>query len=82
MKGLEPPRPETLDPKSNAATNYATCAYGYVIHQMELDVYLTAKLDISILFSKLKLSDHTIFFYNTLKHNLKKLIVISLQCQP
>ena len=26
MKGLEPPRPETLDPKSNAATNYATCA--------------------------------------------------------
>ena len=28
MKGLEPPRPETLDPKSNAATNYATCA-GY-----------------------------------------------------
>ncbi len=27
MKGLEPPRPETLDPKSNAATNYATCAF-------------------------------------------------------
>ena len=26
MKGLEPIRPETLDPKSNAATNYATCA--------------------------------------------------------
>ena len=26
MKGLEPPRPKTLDPKSNAATNYATCA--------------------------------------------------------
>ena len=26
MKGLEPPRPETLDPKSNAATNYAICA--------------------------------------------------------
>lgn len=26
MKGLEPPRPESLDPKSNAATNYATCA--------------------------------------------------------
>ncbi len=62
MKGLEPPRPETLDPKSNAATNYATCAYGYVIHQIELDAYLAAKLDISILFSKLKLSDHTIFF--------------------
>ncbi len=30
MKGLEPPRPETLDPKSNAATNYATCA-GFVL---------------------------------------------------
>ncbi len=28
MKGLEPPRPESLDPKSNAATNYATCALG------------------------------------------------------
>lgn len=27
MKGLEPPRPKTLDPKSNAATNYATCAF-------------------------------------------------------
>lgn len=27
MKGLEPPRPETLDPKSNAATNYATRAF-------------------------------------------------------
>ena len=26
MKGLEPPRRMTLDPKSNAATNYATCA--------------------------------------------------------
>ena len=26
MKGLEPPRPETSDPKSDAATNYATCA--------------------------------------------------------
>lgn len=26
MKGLEPPRLTTLDPKSNAATNYATCA--------------------------------------------------------
>lgn len=24
--GLEPPRPKTLDPKSNAATNYATGA--------------------------------------------------------
>ncbi len=31
MKGLEPPRPETLDPKSNAATNYATCAWGKVV---------------------------------------------------
>ena len=26
MKGLEPLRPRTLDPKSNAATNYATRA--------------------------------------------------------
>ena len=25
-KGLEPPRRKTLDPKSSAATNYATCA--------------------------------------------------------
>ncbi len=25
-KGLEPPRLTTLDPKSSAATNYATCA--------------------------------------------------------
>lgn len=27
MKGLEPPRRETPDPKSGAATNYATSAY-------------------------------------------------------
>ena len=27
MKGLEPPRLSTLDPKSSAATNYATFAY-------------------------------------------------------
>ena len=27
-KGLEPPRRQTLDPKSSAATNYATCALG------------------------------------------------------
>ena len=26
-KGLEPPRRQTLDPKSSAATNYATCAF-------------------------------------------------------
>ena len=26
MKGLEPIRHSSLDPKSNAATNYATCA--------------------------------------------------------
>ena len=26
-KGLEPPRRKTLDPKSSAATNYATCAF-------------------------------------------------------
>lgn len=28
MKGLEPPRLTTLDPKSSAATNYATSAFG------------------------------------------------------
>ena len=27
MKGLEPPRREAPDPKSGAATNYATSAY-------------------------------------------------------
>lgn len=27
-RGLEPLRPETSDPKSDAATNYATCAFG------------------------------------------------------
>ena len=26
MEGLEPPRREAPDPKSGAATNYATCA--------------------------------------------------------
>ena len=31
MKGLEPRRPESLDPKSNAATNYATCADDKII---------------------------------------------------
>ena len=30
MKGLEPPRRETLDPKSSAATNYATSASAFV----------------------------------------------------
>ena len=29
-KGLEPPRLSTLDPKSSAATNYATCATLFV----------------------------------------------------
>lgn len=28
MEGLEPPRLTTPDPKSGAATNYATCAKG------------------------------------------------------
>lgn len=28
MEGLEPPRREALDPKSSAATNYATSALG------------------------------------------------------
>ncbi len=41
MKGLEPPRPESLDPKSNAATNYATCA-----------CLFTAKLQLHIVISK------------------------------
>ncbi len=36
MKGLEPPRPESLDPKSNAATNYATCAGFYVMQSYKL----------------------------------------------
>ena len=27
MEGLEPPRREAPDPKSGAATNYATCAF-------------------------------------------------------
>ena len=27
MEGLEPPRPKALDPKSSAATNYATSAF-------------------------------------------------------
>ena len=27
MKGLEPPRPKAQDPKSCAATNYATSAF-------------------------------------------------------
>ncbi len=30
MEGLEPPRRETPDPKSGAATNYATCAFPFV----------------------------------------------------
>ena len=29
MEGLEPPRPKALDPKSSAATNYATSAFYY-----------------------------------------------------
>ncbi len=29
MEGLEPPRREAPDPKSGAATNYATCAKYY-----------------------------------------------------
>ena len=31
LKGLEPPRRETPDPKSGAATNYATAAIATVI---------------------------------------------------
>ena len=38
--GLEPPRRKSLDPKSSAATNYATRAFA------------TAKLVITIIFSK------------------------------
>ena len=30
-KGLEPSRRKTPDPKSGAATNYATCAFGMQI---------------------------------------------------
>ena len=32
-KGLEPPRRKTPDPKSGAATNYATCAYSMQSYQ-------------------------------------------------
>jgi hypothetical protein len=31
MKGLEPPRREAPDPKSGAATNYATSALGFLM---------------------------------------------------
>ena len=31
MKGLEPPRREAPDPKSGAATNYATSAFFVVV---------------------------------------------------
>ena len=32
MEGLEPPRREAPDPKSGAATNYATCAFFYSLY--------------------------------------------------
>ena len=34
MKGLEPPRPKALDPKSSAATNYATSALRLIAMQI------------------------------------------------
>lgn len=40
MKGLEPPRREAPDPKSGAATNYATSALG------------TANIDIDFIYQK------------------------------
>lgn len=36
MEGLEPPRREALDPKSSAATNYATCAVFQINMQPQL----------------------------------------------
>ena len=33
MKGLEPPRLSALDPKSSAATNYATSAFHLIAVQ-------------------------------------------------
>ena len=36
MEGLEPPRREAPDPKSGAATNYATCAITPVFRQQNL----------------------------------------------
>lgn len=35
MEGLEPPRIAPPDPKSGAATNYATCAYLFLINDLE-----------------------------------------------
>ncbi len=53
MKGLEPPRPESLDPKSNAATNYATCADDFVDAKVRVKVelckYIGAKVEIFML---------------------------------
>lgn len=39
-KGLEPPRREALDPKSSAATNYATPA-GSVIGIAKVNIFFT-----------------------------------------
>ncbi len=39
MKGLEPPRLSALDPKSSAATNYATSATMFPKKQVRKDKY-------------------------------------------
>ena len=55
MEGLEPPRLSALDPKSNAATNYATSALG------------TAKI---IFFSYIQMFFEKYFFINCLRHTI------------
>ncbi len=47
LKGLEPPRLSALDPKSSAATNYATAAGGILITGAKVIIIL--KLQIVLL---------------------------------
>ena len=49
MKGLEPPRREALDPKSNAATNYATPAWKI---RANLKVFLRKSQKVFVFFVK------------------------------
>ena len=44
MEGLEPPRLSAPDPKSGAATNYATCAQYFVRPAKVGDLHLMAKI--------------------------------------
>ena len=43
MEGLEPPRLSAPDPKSGAATNYATCAQSFARPAKVGDLQLMAK---------------------------------------